>query len=240
MATMTSTTLLFLPYDKKKSFDHDNVQSRQQHTALEYHRKRKLSKNQSRSSVSRIACTARANDSASTPQSVVYSPGTSTSDDSETNATELSHPRIIGKWRLDPFDALRDIHVPEYVQEMLDHGKLFRNICYRGVCDFANVPRSHKTSMGPLRSFAEGDKEYTSRHHERRDEKSCRILLRRLCRGVSSSMAGRPALELQPEKHDVAHVVQGGSPCLLEEGACGTSRANLRGSLVVDQSAWSA
>ncbi|KIW18929.1 hypothetical protein PV08_03218 [Exophiala spinifera] len=118
---MTSTTLLFLPYDQKKSFSHDSVQSRQQHTALEYHRKRKLSKSQSRPSVSRNAGTPHTNDSATTPQSLVYSPGTSASEDSETDVRGLSPPRIIGKWRLDPFDALRDIHVPEYVQEMLDH-----------------------------------------------------------------------------------------------------------------------
>lgn len=154
---MTSTTLLFLPYDnKKKPFDNDNVQSRQQHTALEYHRKRKLSKSQSRSSMSRT-------NESPTPQSLGYSPGTSTSGDSETtDATELSHPRVIGKWRLDPFDALRDTHVPEYVQEMLDHGKPIRNIYQTHLFDIANLPYSHKTSMGALRSFAGGRKTHTS------------------------------------------------------------------------------
>jgi hypothetical protein len=123
MATMTSTSLLFLPYNRENSSEHDNNQSRQKHTALEYHRKRRLSKVLPRSSAGKSVQTNRAKlPGQSTPPYSDTSPSTSSSEESDTEVPWHPQPGVLGKWRLDPFNAIRDVHVPDYVQEMLDHG----------------------------------------------------------------------------------------------------------------------
>ncbi|KAK5210463.1 hypothetical protein LTR41_004131 [Exophiala xenobiotica] len=128
---MTSTSLLFLPYNRENSSEHDNSQSRQKHTALEYHRKRRLSKVLPRSSAGKSVQTNRAKlPGQSTPPYSDTSPSTSTSEESDTEVPWHPQPGVLGKWRLDPFNAIRDVHVPDYVQEMLDHAIRFQWALY--------------------------------------------------------------------------------------------------------------
>ncbi|KAK5025169.1 hypothetical protein LTS07_008020 [Exophiala sideris] len=122
---MTSTELLYIPY-RNPNPGQPSAESRQKHAAREYHRKRRLSKVQvsSRRAANPSNINAkRSNASAekALQHSTIAQDTLNTPTASPTAVALPHHPDILGKWRLDPFNALHSEHLPDFVQEMLDH-----------------------------------------------------------------------------------------------------------------------
>lgn len=125
---MTSTELLYIPY-RNQTPAQPSAESRQKHAAREYHRKRRLSKvqvprraaNPSNINAKRSNASAeRALQHSTIAQDTFITPTASPTE----VALSPNHPDILGKWRLDPFNTLQGERLPEFVQEMLDHGKI--------------------------------------------------------------------------------------------------------------------
>jgi len=126
----STTRLLFLPYFssvKVQPCEEPNRESRQKHAAREYHRRKRLQKEQSSSKPEpgSRAVLERHKSRPTDPsgfQKAVDALDLVPHSDQFVTQNDRNSLRLVGKWRADPFNVFCTQDVPEHVQEMLDHG----------------------------------------------------------------------------------------------------------------------